>query len=44
MGLVLHGPDRMGEELRFPDIGGDVVSARIVSAVFHDPDGEAQNV
>ena len=44
MGLVLHGPDRMGEVLRFPDVTGDVIEAKIVSPVFHDPDGEAQNV
>ena len=44
MGLVLHGPDRTGEVLRFPTVEGDVVEAKIVSPVFHDPEGEAQNV
>lgn len=44
MGLVLHGPDRMGETLRFPTLDGDEVIAKIVSPVFHDPEGEAQNV
>ena len=44
MGLVLHGPDRMGEVLDFPTDGGRVVRARIVNAVFYDPEGEKQNV
>ncbi|NNE86872.1 MAG: sarcosine oxidase subunit alpha family protein [Silicimonas sp.] len=44
MGLVLHGPDRMGEVLTFPTVDGDEVTAKIVSPVFHDPEGEAQNV
>ncbi|SMX36795.1 sarcosine oxidase subunit alpha family protein [Maliponia aquimaris] len=45
MGLVLHGPDRMGEEIPFmKDDGETVVKARIVSAVFYDPEGEKQNV
>ena len=43
MGLVERGPDRMGEVLEFPVIDGDPVRARIVSPVFHDPDGEKQN-
>ena len=44
MGLVLHGPDRMGEVLAFPRVDGTVVHARIVNPVFFDPDGEKQNV
>lgn len=44
MGLVLHGPDRMGEVLDFPKVSGEVVKAKIVSAVFYDPEGEKQNV
>ncbi len=51
MGLVLHGPDRMGEVLEFnttkPSPRGETpktVMARIVSPVFHDPEGEKQNV
>jgi sarcosine oxidase subunit alpha len=44
MGLILDGPDRMGEEIPFTNIGGDPVKARIVSPVFYDPDGEKQNV
>jgi sarcosine oxidase subunit alpha len=44
MGLVERGPERMGEVLRFTRIGKDPVEARIVSPVFHDPEGKAQNV
>ncbi|MEO0400966.1 MAG: sarcosine oxidase subunit alpha family protein [Pseudomonadota bacterium] len=44
MGLVLHGPDRMGEVLEFPGTDGTTYQAKIVSPVFYDPDGEKQNV
>ncbi|WP_299144811.1 sarcosine oxidase subunit alpha family protein [uncultured Tateyamaria sp.] len=44
MGLVLHGPDRMGEVLAFPGTDGKTYKARIVDPVFYDPDGEKQNV
>ena len=44
MGLVERGPDRMGEVLDFPKLGGGSVRAKIGSAVFYDPDGEKQNV
>ena len=44
MGLVLHGPDRMGEELSFPGTDGKVYTARIVDPVFFDKNGEKQNV
>ena len=44
MGLVLHGPDRLGEVLDFPGTDGKTYQARIVSPVFYDPDGEKQNV
>ncbi|MEM1362428.1 MAG: sarcosine oxidase subunit alpha family protein [Pseudomonadota bacterium] len=40
MGLVERGPERMGESLDFPLIGGGVTKARIVSPVFYDPEGE----
>jgi sarcosine oxidase subunit alpha len=50
MGLVLNGPDRMGEVIEFnttrqPAKGAPpvTVKARIVSPVFHDPEGEKQN-
>jgi len=50
MGLVLHGPDRMGEVISFnttkKDAKGEMrtINARIVSPVFFDPAGEKQNV
>ena len=50
MGLVLHGPDRMGEVIAFnttkKDAKGEMrtIKARIVSPVFFDPAGEKQNV
>jgi len=44
MGLVKHGPERMGEIIDFPMLDGSTKQARIVSPVFFDPDGEKQNV
>src|SRR6056297_817797 len=44
MGLVLDGPDRMGEVIEFTAGGDDTIKAKIVNAVFFDPDGEKQNV
>ena len=44
MGLVRHGPERMGETLEFPVPGGEAVLAKIVTPVFFDPDGEKANV
>ncbi|KNG95354.1 sarcosine oxidase subunit alpha family protein [Pseudaestuariivita atlantica] len=44
MGLVRHGPDRMGEVLDFPVPGGTTVRAKIVDPVFYDREGEKQNV
>lgn len=44
MGLVLHGPKRMGEVITFPGTDGKDYEAKIVSPVFYDPDGEKQNV
>ncbi|MDW4497041.1 sarcosine oxidase subunit alpha family protein [Sulfitobacter sp. D35] len=44
MGLVLNGPDRMGEELEFPGTDGKTYTAKIVDAVFYDKEGEKQNV
>lgn len=50
MGLVLHGPERMGEVLEFTNLAAngkdapEPIKAKIVSAVFYDPDGEKQNV
>ncbi|SEL32336.1 sarcosine oxidase subunit alpha [Roseovarius nanhaiticus] len=44
MGLVLNGPDRMGEVLEFPRVDGTVMRAKIVDPVFFDREGEKQNV
>lgn len=44
MGLVLHGPDRMGETLTFPGTDGKEYRAKIVNPVFYDPEGAKQNV
>ncbi|MCO4848289.1 MAG: sarcosine oxidase subunit alpha family protein [Yoonia sp.] len=44
MGLVLHGPDRMGEVIEFNKVDGGTVAAKIVDQVFFDKDGEKQNV
>jgi sarcosine oxidase subunit alpha len=44
MGLVLNGPDRMGDVISFGKTDGTSVSARIVDQVFYDKDGEKQNV
>ena len=44
MGLVLNGPDRMGEEIAFPGTDGKTYAARIASPVFYDPEGKKQDV
>jgi len=44
MGLVLHGPDRMGEVIAFNKVDGTTVKTKIVDQVFYDKDGEKQNV
>ena len=44
MGLVLDGPDRMGEIIEFPGTEGATFKARIVDQVFYDKEGEKQNV
>ena len=44
MGLVLNGPDRMGEVMTFPGTDGTQYEARIVDPVFYDKEGEKQNV
>ena len=43
MGLVLHGPDRMGDEVELTKTGGGTVRARIVDQVFYDKAGEKQD-
>ncbi|MGB3147198.1 MAG: aminomethyltransferase family protein, partial [Paracoccaceae bacterium] len=44
MGLVKHGPDRMGEVIDFPIDATRTVKARIVDQVFYDKEGAKQNV
>ena len=43
LGLVRHGPDRLGEVLTFNTVTDRTVQARIVRTVFYDPEGEKQN-
>ncbi|MDO5630703.1 MAG: sarcosine oxidase subunit alpha family protein [Paracoccus sp. (in: a-proteobacteria)] len=43
MGLVLRGPQRMGEVLEFPVPGGQAIKARIVDPVFYDKEGTKAN-
>jgi len=43
MGLVRHGPERMGEVLEFPVKGAEAVRARIVDPVFYDKEGTRAN-
>ena len=47
MGLLRHGPKRMGEVVEFGTIKAGVagtLKARVVDPVFFDKDGEKQNV
>ncbi len=44
MGLVLNGPERMGEVLEFNKVDGTTVAAKIVDPVFYDKEGAKQNV
>ena len=44
MGLVRHGPDRMGEVLKFNKVDGSTIEAKLVDPVLYDPEGEKQNV
>ncbi|WP_281994428.1 sarcosine oxidase subunit alpha family protein [Ruegeria faecimaris] len=44
MGLIKHGPDRMGEIVEFPGTDGKSYKAKIVDPIFFDKDGEKQNV
>ena len=43
MGLVKHGPKRMGEEIEMNKVDGSTVKARIVDPVFFDKAGDKQN-
>jgi len=44
MGLVEHGPERMGEVITFPTVDGDEIKVKIVDPVFFDKEGARQNV
>ena len=44
MGLVLNGPDRMGDVITFPGTDGKEYQAKIVDPVFYDKEGEKPNV
>ena len=44
MALISHGPERMGETVDVPRIGGDVVRAKIVETCFYDKEGAKQDV
>ncbi|WP_375262270.1 sarcosine oxidase subunit alpha family protein [Palleronia sp.] len=44
MGLILNGPDRMGDVLEFPGTDGVVHKARICDPVFYDKEGAKQDV
>ncbi len=44
MGLLRHGPDRMGEVVEFGTVAGGTVKARVRDPVFYDKEGEKQNV
>jgi sarcosine oxidase subunit alpha len=44
MGLVHHGPDRMGEVIEFAKVDGTLVKTKIVDQVFYDKEGAKQNV
>ncbi|KGJ03814.1 sarcosine oxidase subunit alpha [Paracoccus halophilus] len=43
MGLVRHGPERMGEVLEFPVAGQESYKARICDPVFYDKEGSRAN-
>jgi sarcosine oxidase, subunit alpha len=43
MGLVLNGPERMGDVIDFAKVDGTVVKAKIVDQVFYDKAGEKQD-
>ena len=44
MGLIKHGPKRMGELVEFGKVDGTTVMAKIVDPVWYDKEGEKQNV
>ena len=44
MGLLKHGPARIGEVVEFNTVAGGTVKAKVRDTVFFDKDGEKQNV
>jgi sarcosine oxidase, subunit alpha len=44
MGLVKHGPERIGEVVTIPTIGGPPIKAKIVETCFYDKTGAKQDV
>jgi sarcosine oxidase, subunit alpha len=44
MGLLKHGPSRIGEVVEFNTVAGGTVKAKVRDTVFFDKDGEKQNV
>ena len=44
MGLLKHGPSRVGEVVEFNTVAGGTVKAKVRDTVFFDKDGEKQNV
>ncbi len=44
MALVEHGPERMGETIKFARVDGTTINAKIVDPVFLDKEGARQNV
>ncbi len=44
MGLLKHGPTRMGDVVEFNTVQGGTVKARVRDTMFYDKDGEKQNV
>lgn len=43
MGLLLNGPDRMGEVVQVGNLGRESIAARVVNPVFYDPEGAKQD-
>ncbi|MGB0959503.1 MAG: sarcosine oxidase subunit alpha family protein [Halocynthiibacter sp.] len=44
MGLLEHGPDRMGETVAFGLVDGREIQAKVVEPIWYDKAGEKQNV
>lgn len=44
LALLRHGPERLGDEVTLPLIGGGMARARVVTPCRYDPDGVRQHV